>query len=1249
MTDGLNLRKANPLMPLLRDLIDIPESMPANQFVLRLSEGIQDPASTLKDYVVTEQLAEAFNKALRLIRDGLAGRSSNGAYLHGSFGSGKSHFMAVLNLILAGEPRARAIPELADVIAEHNPWMAGKKFLLVPYHMIGAESLEHGVLKGYIDFLTRSQADTALPLIYKSAALFEQAARDRANFSDNAFFQAFNRIRSGQAGWGKLAAEWNAASFDAAAAATPGTAEHKRLSQALGGYYQASQHVLSEFIGIDDGLAILSQHARDSGYDGLVLFLDELMLWLASHASDHTFLEVETAKLAKLVEPQNPNRPVPITSFIARQRDLRELVGAAATGATKANYGDFVRWNEDRFGTIELADRNLPVIVEKRVLRPKTDAARAEIDAAFQRTAGVRASVLNTLLTTDGDKAMFRRVYPFSPALIQALVAVSSVLQRERTALKVLMQLLVNQRDSLEVNDLVPVGDLFDVLIHGDAVTDTDVITLFENAEKLYHGKLLRVLESQHGLSREQARALPAKDPARRAFEADDRLVKTLLLASLVPEVEAFRGMTAERLAALNHGTIASPIAGREVQIVANKVRGWNAQAGEIRVSGDGVNPSISVVLADVDTDGILDRAKSEDSYGNRVKIIRQIVFKEALGLEEATLFEQEHSFEWRGIQRKSAVLFRNVREMSVEQLANVTDGWKVVIDFPFDQQNHTPRDDLSRLDECRRAKGSTQTIGWVPAFFSERTLTDLGRLAILEHVLSGNRFDGYASHLAPGARQAALAILENQRDTLRGQMVAAVNIAYGLGAASMPGVVDQSHDLDIADRFQSLASGLTLRPPGQASLGAALNDLLGQALAWKFPAAPEPGTTLTTAKLSAVLRKAVESSQARDGRAPVEVSERTLIRQIANPLQIGEMPHDGTHFVIGHHWKDHFTRCRAQDSGDVTVEKLRNWIDEPRKMGLTREAQNLIILGYAAQTGMSFSLHGGPCEGTIGKLDDSWVLQQEAPPDKDAWDRAVPRAGSVFGISVSPLATAANAATLGTKVKEVATSASVSARHYAQLLRQRLASLGVADQVQRLTTAESAAVLIDQIAAADAKRVVVILADAAIPTSERAVSEAVKKAATWARCLEDRAWDLVRQLSQAPADVQSRAAPILADLRQALSLDDHVATSPLADVLDSAYQRLLGVFVHAPAAGTAAGGAATGTVQPTDPLAGVAVRPAAGTAAPGGKAGAAKVPAAGEEKGLTPDSATNRIEEIRRAHPGAEIEVSIRWSGGSA
>ena len=82
---------------------------------------------------------------------------------------------------------------------------------------------------------------------------------------------------------------------------------------------------------------------------------------------------------------------------------------------------------------------------------------------------------MDTLLTSTADREMFRQVYPFSPALVQTLVAVSSVLQRERTALKVMLQLLVDQRDTLQLGDLVPVGDLFDVIAHGDEAFSEDM------------------------------------------------------------------------------------------------------------------------------------------------------------------------------------------------------------------------------------------------------------------------------------------------------------------------------------------------------------------------------------------------------------------------------------------------------------------------------------------------------------------------------------------------------------------------------------------------------------------------------------------------------------------------------------------------------------------------------------------------------------------------------------------------------
>lgn len=85
-------------------------------------EDAGEPAETLRDYIVTPQLVESFDDALKFIKGAIDARSSKAAHLHGSFGSGKSHFMAVLHMILRNNARARGIQELSSVVARYTPW-----------------------------------------------------------------------------------------------------------------------------------------------------------------------------------------------------------------------------------------------------------------------------------------------------------------------------------------------------------------------------------------------------------------------------------------------------------------------------------------------------------------------------------------------------------------------------------------------------------------------------------------------------------------------------------------------------------------------------------------------------------------------------------------------------------------------------------------------------------------------------------------------------------------------------------------------------------------------------------------------------------------------------------------------------------------------------------------------------------------------------------------------------------------------
>ena len=136
----------------IADIFDLPERVHQGDFVLRLTEGVERAEQTLGDYVVTEQLARCFDVRAVADRSAVTANTSKGAYLHGSFGSGKSHFMAVLTLLLRGDPGARSVTELAGAPSRRR--MSGPRgsgSSSSPYHMIGATSMESAILGRYAE------------------------------------------------------------------------------------------------------------------------------------------------------------------------------------------------------------------------------------------------------------------------------------------------------------------------------------------------------------------------------------------------------------------------------------------------------------------------------------------------------------------------------------------------------------------------------------------------------------------------------------------------------------------------------------------------------------------------------------------------------------------------------------------------------------------------------------------------------------------------------------------------------------------------------------------------------------------------------------------------------------------------------------------------------------------------------------------------------------------------------------------
>lgn len=1165
-------------MKTIAEVIEIPESVHAGDFVLRLSEGVSRPERTLEDYVVTPALVECFEQAMSLIKGAVVECSSKGAFLHGSFGSGKSHFMAVLKLLLDGHVAARSKTELAEVVSGSNAWASGRKFLVVPYHMIGATGMESAIFGQYARFVRDLHPGAPTPGFYRADEIFADARRLREKLGDEKFFaqlgtsDAQDDAEDADDGWGSVASDaWDAASFEAATTAAPESEDRIRLvGDLIDTYFQAARGAANSdnesFVPLDEGLAVMANHAKSLGYDGLVLFLDELILWLASHAADTKFLGRESQKIAKLVEA-SVLRPIPIVSFIARQRDLRELVGDHMVGAEQANLSQVLSHWSQRFAEITLEDRNLPLIAQRRLLKPKSAAAKEEIDNAFAKTK-VRDEVMNTLLTREGDRAMFRQVYPFSPALVQTLIAVSSLLQRERTALRLMQQLLVDQRDTLALGDVVPVGDLYDLVSVDDLTFSKAMRNRFEDARKLYEEKLLPTLEGEQGVTRDDIDAGRVTDERKlRNFRNDDRLIKTLLLSALADGVESLRALTPARLAALNHGSVNTPVPGDEGRKVLTKLRGWSGEVGEIRISEDSVNPTISLQIVGVDTAGILENAQGLDNFGNRVQKVREIIYQ-ALELDEndADLHSQSFSMLWRGTRRNCELVYANVRSLSNEQLRPGGDDWRIVIDYPFDMEGHGRRDDTATIQRFQNDAESSNTLVWLPAFLTLGAQKDLGTLVLLDQVLSGNRLNEYGSYLSQGDRDQARGLLVNRRDTLRQRVILHLLAAYDI-IRSDTRAIDVSSGID--DRFTSLNRAFRPETPVGAHFKDTLEHLLGQALAHQYKEHPDFPAEVRKPGLRRALEAIREAVQVHDGRVEINKPHREEVRNIVVPLRLGTLRE--THFVLGNDWKEELLKKQRLEGVDVpTVGQLRRWIDADGRRGLPTAVENLVINAFALQTGRSFMLHGGPVDGQSDRLPNEITLHEQALPSEEVWTRAVKRAGKLFGYSASPLRNAQSVALLAAELKARATSSAVRADEFRSLLSRRLEVAAIEfDASDRYRTAEASVELLSALERSEPDVVVDKLVNANIATSSSAMSEVIKGADALHGALSRAEWSLFANIARLSDPHADEAKVIVASVHDALRHDEHVTAlaETLADTQKAAIELLSNAATRAPSA----------------------------------------------------------------------------------
>ena len=178
------------------------------------------------------------------------------------------------------------------------------------------------------------------------------------------------------------------------------------------------------------------------------------------------------------------------------------------------------------------------------LLKPKNEAARQLIEAEFAGINRLGNSVIDTIITSKSDREQFRELYPFTPALIEILVAVASSLQRERTVLNIMAQILVEGRNRMRLGELVSVGELFVEMRDGYDPFGSSLKQQFDNARKLWERKLRPIIEADAGISYDDLDKLPADDPKARQLRAQERITRTLILSGMAENLEPLRRKT---------------------------------------------------------------------------------------------------------------------------------------------------------------------------------------------------------------------------------------------------------------------------------------------------------------------------------------------------------------------------------------------------------------------------------------------------------------------------------------------------------------------------------------------------------------------------------------------------------------------------------------------------------------------------------------------------------------------------------
>lgn len=954
----------------ITNAFDLPraEDITALGFVIRLEDGSEEKKRQLvADYVLTPAVRAALPTVLGKMADVQARGEDHGRFVHGSFGSGKSHFMGFVGLLLEDDPVAWAKddPDVRALETRHRGWIREARLLVVRTHMMTVNrhgwGFDRAMYEAFNHALARHRK-APFEFLHVDGILDEARAEARAY---------------GDAFWRQLEQRGVVGSQDDFEAMASGKPQHR---ESLARAYLAFKGRDPATAGIDpnwaEGLQRMARHARSQGFGGLVFLVDELLLWLSEKAGPEFKQAIN--QLNVIVDHTDGQRAVPVYVFVARQRKTSEFFPDMVS---EDQLHEHLAHHSKRFEETRLEDVELRHICKERVLKrkPAGVAAVAKVLGELEE----RHKKLLPMVLQNGDPEYLRDVYPFHPALIEMLIDISSLMQRERTALRLLYELLVLHYPMLPLGELLPVGSAFEAIFPASGVEGSKRKEDLSAIHRLYYERFrpaIRALRDQwtsEGSGRLEQRA-----------QVLDQLVKTALLAEVSPRLRGAGGLTVEKLVRLNEADVEGETDRGKMATAYQDLVGLSQRVPSLQLTGTGKTAVVRVVLQGANFGEILERARSKVGHPNaRFKPFYEVL-TELLGLTGKKGFGEGEAKEglvrvaWRGTRREVFVAIRNVREARYEEFKpQPGEDLRLLIDYPWDDPGHSVEEDRDRAFQVRKSEGSLPTQCWLPRHLTPFELQTLGDYVACQYI-RGDGQDELLGNLGPHDRQQVIEQAVAMATTMREKLVQDLKNAFknhGECVSLWPDVAGSIPEMDLAKNIEVLAARL---------------------LDKRFPAHPDFKTEPRANELELVAQWMAEAFAVTDRRAPFDDATGRALKALAEPLELVSIGQ--THATL------RLDTRYIKDVMQATSSEKARWgpIDE-RLTGLGMQplvrSLFLVFLVRAAGIRARHPLTGEPVDVQIsGKPAGDLVLERAVVFDVAQWSRLRELGEDLFAVKVS-------------------------------------------------------------------------------------------------------------------------------------------------------------------------------------------------------------------------------------------------------